>query len=76
MTSFYGQEGKLTDVPEEKPLSTFTYKTFSGREQTVQAHYVNFMPGHVAFCREVSEDKSLIVLAEVNTNVHELRETP
>lgn len=73
--TFYGQEPGAPDATEDKPLATFTYKTFSGREKTVHAHYVNFMPGHVAFCREVSEDKNFIVLAEVNTNVHELRET-
>ena len=57
----------------DAPLSTFTYKTFSGKEKTVQAHYVNFMPGHFAFCLD-GEDRGVIVLAEVNTNVHELRE--
>jgi hypothetical protein len=57
----------------EAPLSTFTYKTFSGKEKTVEAHYVNFMPGHVAFCLDGPE-RGVIVLAEVNTNVHELRE--
>lgn len=71
--TFPGMEQREPET--DKPLATFTYKTFSGREQTVQAHYVNFMPGHVAFVRDTGDDKNVIVLAEVNTNVHELRET-
>ncbi len=72
--TFPRPESTPPDVTQDAPLQTFTYKTFAGREKTVEAHYVNFMPAHVAFCREVGAGKSVIVLAEVNTNVHELRE--
>jgi len=71
--TFPGMEHR-PPVAEEKPLSTFTYKTFGGRAETVRAHYVNFMPGHVAFFRDVGGDMNVLVLAEANTNVRELRE--
>lgn len=72
--TFLGQEPGPPESPVDKPMATFTYKTFGGKEKTVQAHYVNFMPGHVAFCQDAGDDRGFIVLAEANTNVHELRE--
>lgn len=71
---FPGQEPGQPKQAEGNPLSTFTYKTFSGREVSVQAHSVHFMPAHVAFFREVGNDMSTLVLAEANSNVQGLKE--
>lgn len=67
-------EPEAAAAPAAPPLTTFTYKTYAGRAQTVEAHLVSFMPAHVAFWRDVGDDMNVLVLAEANTNVHELRE--
>lgn len=72
--TFLGQEPGPPETPEDKPLTTFTYKTYAGRTETVEAHYVNFMPAHVAFFRDAGDDMNVLVLAETNANVRELRE--
>jgi hypothetical protein len=74
---FYGQE-ELPETPSPvgRPLRTFTFKTFGGKAKEVEAQFIEFKAGHVAFWRE-GPDKDFqgtLVLAEANTNVSELRE--
>ena len=72
--TFPRPEPDAPPAPVAMPLTTFTYKTYAGRTETVEAHYVNFMPAHVAFFRDAGNDMNILVLAETNANVRELKE--
>lgn len=49
---------------------SWAYRTFSGGRQTVTARYIAFGPAHVVW----RDGEGRIVLAEANSNVHELTE--
>lgn len=55
-------------------MRTFEYRTWGGTTRTIEADGVVFRPGHVVFLRGQEFEVPFIVLAESNTNVHNLRE--
>lgn len=76
---FYGQEAAVSAPPAQvgRPIRTFRYFDATGEfEHYVEAHFIEFKPGHVAFWREGPDPdfQGTLVLAEANTNVTELRE--
>lgn len=71
--TFYGRE---KEDATESPLRTFSYHTNTGRLVTVEAHYVQFMAGHVSFWTKGADGYDFLVLAEANTKVFNLKELP
>ena len=75
---FFGQEEAVSAPPTavERPIRKFQYKDFGGRRKEVEAHFIEFKPGHVAFWRQGPDPdfQGTLVLAEANSNVSELRE--
>lgn len=70
--TYFGKpdEGKVVE-----PLRRFTYKTWGGKETSVDADGVAFGPGHVQFWRNNPDGgSSILVLAETNANVNHLQE--
>lgn len=56
-------------------MRTFEYRTWGGTTRTVEADAVVFQPSHVVFLRgQEFFEVPFIVLAESNSNVHNLRE--
>lgn len=74
--TFFGQENEVKEpVAAEAPLRTYTYKKASGREITVEAHFLQFTAGHVNFWKTRADDKQdTLILSEANGNVHSLKE--
>jgi len=73
---FFGKENEPTEDSGDKPLRTWNYKTWGGKQQTVVAHYLRFEANHVAFWRDRPEPnvQDTLILAEINTSVLELKE--
>lgn len=69
--TFYGKEPV---EPKDKQVRVFTYQNSLGQECIVEAHYVQFMPGHVSFWLDLSADFDTLVRAEANKDVHHLEE--
>lgn len=68
----------MSDVQEVRLLEgvdglMYTYKSWGGHTKKVEATSVVFEPGHVVFYKNVW-GKQVIVLAERNENVNELKE--
>lgn len=52
-------------------MNRYSWRTWAGGQQSVEADEVTFEPGHVAFWRRVAVDREL-VLAVTNTDVQRL----
>lgn len=72
--TFYGKENEVKEPDEVKPLRTFIYETWGGHEQTVEAHYLQFMTEHVTFWIEQDGDSNQLVIAVANKQVNSLKE--
>lgn len=59
---------------KDQPLRTFTYKKWSGRTETVQAHYIQFTAGHVTFWLERPGEWDFLVIAETNKDCQDIKE--
>lgn len=69
--TFYG---KTQDAPVNKPLRVFGYRNGAGDECQVEAHYVQFMPGHVTFWIDEAAEYDVLVSAVTNEDVQHLQE--
>lgn len=54
---------------------TFTYKRWSGKSYTVQAHYIQFTAEHVTFWLERPGEWDFLVLAESSRDCQEIKES-
>ena len=74
---FFGKEAEHPPAPPMgRPVRTFTFKDCIGQRRSVEAHFIEFKPGHVAFWREGPDQdfQGTLILAEANSNVNELKE--
>lgn len=66
--------GRAPDESTDKPVRAFTYQTRAGHQRHVEAHYVQFMPGHVSFWLDTTAEFDVLVLAEANEDCNHLEE--
>lgn len=72
--SFYGKD-ETAKEPEQRSLRTYTYKTWGGKDRSVEAHYIQFQPDHVSFWVDGEDGRQdQLALAEANTDVRDLKE--
>jgi hypothetical protein len=69
--TFYGKSPELSPA---EPKKAYIFTNWAGHEHTIEAHFIQFQPGHVTFWEEVPDGDNRLILALANTKVNELRE--